>query len=313
MPKRTLGTAAGGGQPPAADRRSQADPARAPVYSSGGAVGAAHASAPLGTDRAHAGDPSGSSAPTDAGAAGFRRSPANEATTVSGAPVPDGSWSGPDRHPASDVAAAFAVFDLWPGAAILLDAGARLRRCTAAARRMLEQSGCVEQGNDGEPVLVDAGHRETLIACVRHCIGQRVPVPCQLPSRAGRPGDAIVLHLHALDAKSDTARTGMPAVLAVLPLLKPARDADAAEATLRAALGLTHGEARVALALHAHADVTLAARALHTAPATARSHLKRIYQKLHLTRQGELIVLVERCLAGAGDTGVTAGGQPPPP
>lgn len=200
------------------------------------------------------------------------------------------------------VTGADALFERWPGAALLIDSNGRLLRCTPSAVHLLERTGCVERSPAGDLAFADAATRQALTTAVQRCLDSGRPTPCPALPRGRALRHTVVLHLHALGGRAPApppfdAATSGGAVLALLTALQPERDALAEEAIVRSALGLTHGEARVALALHEHADVSLAAQALCSAPGTARSHLKRIYQKLHVSRQGELILLVERCLA----------------
>lgn len=63
------------------------------------------------------------------------------------------------------------------------------------------------------------------------------------------------------------------------------------EKMLMASLGLTRAEARVALgAIHGHA-VPRIAKALKLSPHTVRAHLKRVFRKLGINSQKELVVM----------------------
>jgi DNA-binding CsgD family transcriptional regulator len=62
--------------------------------------------------------------------------------------------------------------------------------------------------------------------------------------------------------------------------------------TLRAAFGLTDREAEVASLLAEGASLVVVAKRLRIESATARTHLKRIFEKTCTSRQGELVALL---------------------
>jgi DNA-binding CsgD family transcriptional regulator len=186
--------------------------------------------------------------------------------------------------------------DLAPLGMLWLDAGGVLRRCNPAAESMLASLGLIGRGRDGRLALA-APVGPKVAAAVRRCIGGPWPVPVTLRLDRGQPdGNALVLHLYG--CPESPASGAPPAVVGFLNRLSDGQRSDIDQQVVQAVLGLTPAEARVALALHACNDVEVAAPHLGLAPATVRAHVKRVYQKLGISRQGELTVLVERCLVG---------------
>lgn len=189
-----------------------------------------------------------------------------------------------------------AFFDRSARGLVLLDAQAQVLRCNAEAEAVLARLGAIGAGADRGIAFTDPLAKQNVIAAMQRCITTLAPAVVTLVPRNGVVREGVVLHLHTVPQYGSSGTRMMG--LGFLSELGPRRERAMDEALIHQALGLTHGEARVALALHEHADVELAARALAITASTARSHIKRIYQKLHVSRQGELILLVERCLAG---------------
>lgn len=111
-----------------------------------------------------------------------------------------------------------------------------------------------------------------------------------------RPSGARPLILHALPLETDRSAKGEPktaALVLLLIFLAEPRIASVPSESLRA-LGLTRAEADVGVLLGAGLSLREASERLDIKIATVRAHLKRIFQKLGLRRQAELVRLVTR-------------------
>jgi DNA-binding CsgD family transcriptional regulator len=107
-----------------------------------------------------------------------------------------------------------------------------------------------------------------------------------------RPSGERPLILRAQPLSRDKGEEGASLVLVFVFLAEP-RLTEASNESLRA-LGLTRAEAEVAVLLGAGFSPREVADRLDVKIATVRAHLKRIFQKLGLCRQTELVQMVTR-------------------
>jgi DNA-binding CsgD family transcriptional regulator len=115
---------------------------------------------------------------------------------------------------------------------------------------------------------------------------------------AGAAGPPAVAHVLPLSAGSARARLAPGAAAAVF--ISPDMPSGGLDAAF-ASLGLTAAEARLASRLAAGETLTEAGAALGIAETTAKTHLARIFGKAGVSRQAELVALLERLRAPFGE------------
>jgi DNA-binding CsgD family transcriptional regulator len=166
-------------------------------------------------------------------------------------------------------------------AVILLDEGARIvdlnnraRQMFASEEALLNRNGCVLAAN---------GYAEPLSELIWRVIREPEPTREVLVMRMPQLPLPIALAIQ-------TYRVGHAAVAVIAsdPNLAVVPD----EGLLRALYGLTAAEIRVACALTTCQSITEIARAQDIAPNTARTHLKRLFQKTGSHRQSELVIML---------------------
>ena len=94
--------------------------------------------------------------------------------------------------------------------------------------------------------------------------------------------------------RNDTMDLADMPPLALVLISDPERDRDIAASELARLYGLTPTEAKLALALLDGYGLDSAARQLSIGRNTARTHLKRIFEKTRTHRQAELVALILR-------------------
>ena len=113
-----------------------------------------------------------------------------------------------------------------------------------------------------------------------------------------RPGELPPLVLHVIPvSRQETDYPAWPVAVLVL-IVDPASGADLDDGVVAATLGLTRMESRVAVLLTHGMSVNQIAAATGRKESTIRSHVKSIFAKHGLSRQGELVRLVQS-LTGA--------------
>jgi DNA-binding CsgD family transcriptional regulator len=120
------------------------------------------------------------------------------------------------------------------------------------------------------------------------------PKPIVLaPNRLDQP---LAMYLMAIPHSARSAEP-LPARARVLVLVvNPSRDAPPDPLLVREMLGLTLGEARIAALVGSGLSPRKAAERLGLAVETARSVLKRVFEKTGVSRQSELVALMSRLL-----------------
>jgi DNA-binding CsgD family transcriptional regulator len=81
---------------------------------------------------------------------------------------------------------------------------------------------------------------------------------------------------------------------AIVMLVDPDKQRTPGEMLLRGAFGLTAAESRLVLCLHRGVDLQAAAAELNISYETARTMLKRVFSKVGISRQSELVALLTR-------------------
>ena len=117
-----------------------------------------------------------------------------------------------------------------------------------------------------------------------------VPSSCVVHPTADEGARPIAIEIRPVKLRS------MPGALArngfILLSRSPDCEIEVDEPALRASYGLTPAEARVCAALVSGENIHLLSDRLSISPQTARTHLKRIYDKTSTTRQPELVRLL---------------------
>ncbi|HEY8334348.1 MAG TPA: helix-turn-helix transcriptional regulator [Tardiphaga sp.] len=109
-----------------------------------------------------------------------------------------------------------------------------------------------------------------------------------LPRRDQLP---LIVRAHCVSrASSDADLDALGIVLVTDPEHSPLPK----QSLIQLTLGLSHGEARIALALIKGASLVQAAQRLGISHETARTHLKSVFAKTRTNRQSELVVLLNR-------------------
>ncbi|WP_372016949.1 helix-turn-helix transcriptional regulator [Pseudoxanthomonas sp. 10H] len=168
------------------------------------------------------------------------------------------------------------ALDAAPVAMFALSRELRLSRTNAAGDQLLER-GVLQRAPDGRLAGHGAAARPLLDLLQRAVRGRGLLVGGDVERVVLRDGDdraGLVVTAHPTAA---LAGDGAEALLVFVREVH--RPAAALEPVLQALFGLTAGEARLAAAMHRHADAALAAQACGITPATAQSRLKLIYGK----------------------------------
>jgi len=139
---------------------------------------------------------------------------------------------------------------------------------------------------------------------------ERLVAGCVRPEGAGartggtvavrRGRDKAPLHLEVIPVHS-LSRDGLPGVVAAAALVvisDPERRQAARKERLRSRFGLTWAEANVALAIAEGGGRAAAAARLGLSEATVRTHLMRIFEKIGVHRQAQLVRVVSEEQAG---------------
>ena len=111
-----------------------------------------------------------------------------------------------------------------------------------------------------------------------------------LSDEAGEPAVAHVLPL----ARGDLRTRLLPQATAAVFVTQAGGAPPSDIAAIAASFGLTHAEARVLERLLSGMTLVAAAAALGIAETTAKTHLSRIFAKTGVTRQAELVALLDR-------------------
>lgn len=180
---------------------------------------------------------------------------------------------------------------------MVLDIECSILRCNVRAKSLLSQAGAFGASTDAKPAFTRPVRQKIAALVVDTLLGGAGATrSMRIDESTGQTSKAIVLHMHPLPSALYGKRRKPPHVLVHVSSLRQSGNAQHHIGILRPVLGLTQAEARIAIALREHVDVERAAGAIGIATGTARSHLKRIYQKLGIERQGALLQLVERVL-----------------
>ena len=189
-----------------------------------------------------------------------------------------------------------AIEQLSVGVAVLDHAGRIVSSNAVADAILAQRDGLARAGTEFR--FAAAAHRATL---ERLLAGPATTQPgplaiLRVERPSGRRDYGVAVHRMALPAYM---RTGSSPAL-VLLISDPERPALADTGSLRARFGLTRKEAQLAGELAAGLSLDEAAARLGIARNTARSHLRGLFAKAGVSRQGELVRLIHASLPGLG-------------
>lgn len=129
-------------------------------------------------------------------------------------------------------------------------------------------------------------HARRLCELIRSALeGTPTRTMCLPSSAGGRPLMVLISPVGEMDRSS---LRGLRDAAAMIIVCDPDRATDIPPAWLTEAYGLTHAEARVALAVASGTTIPDAARELRISPNTVKTHLRRVYEKTGTCRQTEL-------------------------
>lgn len=176
------------------------------------------------------------------------------------------------------------------GIVVVADQG-RILHANSAAREMLSEHQPISSVN-GMLSIRDTAAREELIHAIELAQADEATIGANgigVPLRD--PGSAVahVLPLARGELRTRLAAQAAAAVFITQPARPPPRDIGA----IAANFGLTSAEARMLDQLAAGASLAEVARALDISANTAKTHLSRIFSKTGVSRQADLISLVD--------------------
>jgi len=171
-----------------------------------------------------------------------------------------------------------------------LDTAGRIVFANRAARSLLA-AGDALRAESGLLAANQPGRTAALRRMVRAAVLGEASGAQALP----RPGGRLPVMLEAVPMGSSAVLYGRRPTPAVLLLVDDPEDDRVPDATLlREFYGLTATEAAVAIHAARGEGLGVVAQALGIAPSTARSHLKRVFEKTDTHRQAELARLLAR-------------------
>lgn len=182
-----------------------------------------------------------------------------------------------------DGALPYEFLAILPFGVVLSTADGRLVHANPLAGHLLRRRQPIGVGPDGRLNADAADDTRSLREAVRAVTsGEQPRVLWRGGATSHRPQPVVVRPVVTV--------TGDGPPLAAIFLADPR--AMPREATLRELHGLTPAEARVALELLQGHRVSQAARRLGTSPNTVKTQLQRVYEKLLVSRQSELVRLL---------------------
>lgn len=179
---------------------------------------------------------------------------------------------------------------------LILSAHGRILKTNAAMEAWIDPRISLRGGRLTAPNAADAARIDRLLADVaRRVAGASAPDLAALVGDGSRPP----LLVRASPFRNSEIRLGIDAFMDDLPAIlvlfhETRRTASAEQATREAlrCLGLTAAEVKVAATIASGRSPEEAAEDLGIALSTARHHIKRIYEKLAIRRQSELVRII---------------------
>jgi DNA-binding CsgD family transcriptional regulator/PAS domain-containing protein len=185
--------------------------------------------------------------------------------------------------------AAFNVLDRLADGVAILDRNARILFANAAARG-IEAEG--ELRLHPSIALTSPAYSSRLIALIKLALSGGAGGTMSFPS--GIDGRLLTIMVSSIRGRS-TGRlsdAGFKDAAVLLFIIDPANRRSIPLGQIMDAYGLTHAEARVALAVSSGHTVGEAARLLNLSPNTIKTHLRRVFAKTSTGRQAELAALI---------------------
>lgn len=179
---------------------------------------------------------------------------------------------------------------------VLLDHDGYILRTNAVADAIMRGNDGIAR-NERRLRLADAQHRarlDEMLARSGSCALSGTPTILRIERPSGARDYGVAIHrIHT----PGFMQTGSSPALALL-ISDPERVAIADHQALRTRFGLTRKEAMLASELAAGRSLDEAAARLGIARNTARSHLRALFAKTGVSRQGELVRLIHTSLPG---------------
>lgn len=189
-----------------------------------------------------------------------------------------------------------ACFERAPLGMLLFDVEGRLIESNAAGDELLSLA-AVRRGRDGRLLFTVPEVRRQFNDAIKAFANPLAPArSLALESKAIQAGRRLVLHLCAVPSNSWCGLPPLTRILGFIAALQPGRSDALHRNIVRQVLGLSPAQACVALALRELGDAGLVAQSMGTTLNTVRSHLKSIHAKLNISRNGELLQMIERLL-----------------
>jgi DNA-binding CsgD family transcriptional regulator len=193
------------------------------------------------------------------------------------------------------------ALDRLPHAVVVVDERRKVLTANKAAQEVIARGDCLSL-KDGELYSSDFGARQALRQTIDAAIGTTLRRGTgsggvvELPRREERP---ISLMVSPVKSEPFTFGTSRPAALILISTYTTG--VQLSDFVLADLYELTRTESRVAASLAAGESMEDIAEHLHISISTARTHLKRIFDKTGTGRQGELISMLLRNIAAFGN------------
>ena len=188
---------------------------------------------------------------------------------------------------------ALSTFDISGKAALLLNRRGEIVRLNIAAEKLVGSDTDIRIANR-RLLSWNRDANDQLDAAIKQLVWTRKATsvrPVIFP-RVGR-GSIVIYGMRA----AELTDSPFSQFSAILVLADPDSRSGPAISTLHAVFGLTHAEARLAVALAAGQDLSSEAEQLGVSRETVRSQLKNIFAKTGTRRQAELAAMLSRLLA----------------
>lgn len=185
--------------------------------------------------------------------------------------------------------AAFNVLDRLADGVVVLDRKARVLLANAAARQMSKEGALRLHQSIGTHSLA---HSQRLNELVRAALQGAAGGTMSLPRNVdGRPLTILVCSIRSKDL-GRLSDAGIKDAAVLLFIVDPTKRRSIPLGQIMDAYGLTHAEARVALAASSGNTIVETAQSLRLSPNTIKTHLRRVFAKTTTGRQAELAGLI---------------------
>jgi DNA-binding CsgD family transcriptional regulator/PAS domain-containing protein len=185
-----------------------------------------------------------------------------------------------------------ATLDTFIAGVVIVGEHGRILHANDAARRMLSEREPIT-AIDGILSARNAAANQELSAAIRLARDNEAQIGSSglgVPLRCDEPSVAHVLPL----ARGNVRTRLMPQATAAVFVTRAERESSADIRALARNFDLTAAELRLLEQLTRNATLTDAARTLHISQETARTHLAHIFSKTGVSRQADLLTLVDR-------------------